>query len=110
MRSPSVQSFPPLCWTGGRGETGQCRCLSTPAAHSLRCLLLLMWLLSRSPKQRNAAISGDVTFPVLDSVVGSTGLNVMDLGCRGFLTVPGLASYSWGPAFTVTAYVEEVFS
>ncbi len=64
-----------------------------------------MPLLHRSPKQRNAAISGDVTFPVLDSVVGGTGLSVMDLGCRGLLTVPGFSTYSWGPAFTVTAYV-----
>jgi hypothetical protein len=58
----------------------------------------------RSPKGRNAAVTGTVAFPVLDGY-GDTGLSVMELPCRGLLTVPSLANFVWGPEVTITAYV-----
>ena len=55
----------------------------------------------RSAHARNAQISGAVTFPI----VGAEGasLTAMAISYRGQLTVPGLASHQWGPAFTVSA-------
>jgi hypothetical protein len=58
----------------------------------------------RSRRGRNAVIVGDVQFPVLDGY-GDAGLSVMELPCRGLLTVPAFANATWGPEITVSAYV-----
>jgi hypothetical protein len=65
-----------------------------------------MRALRRSRRRRNAVISGNASFPVLDGY-GDTGLSAMELPCNGMLTVPSFANYTWGPEVTVTAYVTQ---
>jgi hypothetical protein len=45
-----------------------------------------------------------VQFPVLDGY-GDAGLSVMELPCRGLLTVPSFANATWGPELTITVCV-----
>ena len=63
-----------------------------------------MWTTCRSRRGRSAVVSGTVAFPVLDGY-GDAGLSVMELSCKGVLTVPSLANYVWGSEVTITAYV-----
>ncbi len=58
----------------------------------------------RSRRGRNAVVNGNVQFPVLDGY-GDAGLSVMELPCRGLLTVPSFANATWGPELTITVYV-----
>jgi hypothetical protein len=58
----------------------------------------------RSPRKRNAAITGAASFPVLDGY-GDSGLSVLDLGCQGSLSVPTFANFVWNTDFTITACV-----
>ena len=70
------------------------RCLHA----SVACLASL---LARSPRGRNALVSGGAVFPVLSEGVDA-GLTSLEVAHTGLLTVPALATYSWAPAFTVS--------
>ena len=77
--------------------------LASDDSHSGRHVLTV-WTTCRSRRGRNAVVSGTVAFPVLDGY-GDAGLSVMELNCKGALTVPSLANYVWGSEVTITAYV-----